>query len=206
LVALADWANKTKRAIDADPVEEHALTIFAQAAELLEPDPVSFESFLHRMSRGLVDAQQLLDVESANYLTSIADKPHILPSIFRVPKLSAKMRFALKVGKGAGLNLLFFSRRTETESQNEQATALVFRAKRDGDRDSELLAFVGKLGWPNPTRNHIRCVPCEDQRNRHSSSSRRGRGSQHPPKPTAELPQYLLRLLVQLHNWRRALQ
>ena len=97
------------------------------------------------------------------------------------------------------------------------ATALVFRARKDGDRDSELLAFRGDwdgdegvavvsaifivrntaAGFevaldhegPDPPLKLVFFAP-----------------SPSPPKPGRELPQYLLRLVAQLHNWQLALQ
>jgi hypothetical protein len=63
----------------------------------------------------------MLDIESGKYLTSIAGQPHILPSIFRIPKISAQMKFGLRVDKEQQLNLVFFSTRDQTQSQNEQA-------------------------------------------------------------------------------------
>ncbi len=126
---LQAWAKDAQTQVAAAS-DAAAPALFAQVARddrvkrfftLLEPDPISFESFINRIGRGLVAAQEMLDAQSAEYLTATAAQPHILPSIFRVPKITAQMKFALRVEKGQDLNLLFFSKRDQTESQNEQA-------------------------------------------------------------------------------------
>jgi hypothetical protein len=131
VAAIIAWAGQTQKQISQPNAD--VVAIFAQRTagdagqdlrrfmDLLEPPPVDFEEFIQRMSLGVVRAQEKLDEESAGYLTAIADKPHVLPAIFRVPKLSAQMKFALKVDASKKLNLLFFSKTDQTESQNEQS-------------------------------------------------------------------------------------
>jgi hypothetical protein len=127
---LQTWAKDVQNQVSAagnDVIAEATFTPLGhddrvqRFVRLLEPDPITFEDFIHRIGRGLVSAQELLDLQSAAYLASTSGKPHILPSIFRVPKISADMKFALDVDKERGLNLLFFSKRDQTESRNEQA-------------------------------------------------------------------------------------
>jgi hypothetical protein len=87
-----------------------------------EPDSkIELQRFLRQMSAAMVDAQSDLDARSAEYLAATSGKPHILPSIFRVPKLSAQMRFALEVTDGKAINLLFYKRDEKTTSRNEQS-------------------------------------------------------------------------------------
>lgn len=85
-----------------------------------EAASTSFDGFLSGLSESVVNAQRRLDVESARYLTGIGGQRHVMPSIFRMPKLSAHMRFAIQSIEGRKLNLLFYSRGTETTSRNEQ--------------------------------------------------------------------------------------
>ena len=89
--------------------------------EAVEGNSIQLERFLERMSQSMVRAQHLLDAESGRYLAATADKRHILPSIFRMPKLSAQMRFALDVQNEESLNLVFYQRDEKTTSRNEQA-------------------------------------------------------------------------------------
>ncbi len=75
----------------------------------------------NELEADLATAQEMLDAESGKYLAATAGQPHILPSIFRIPKISAQMKFGLRVDKEQQLNLVFFSTRDQTQSQNEQA-------------------------------------------------------------------------------------
>ena len=127
---LPAWAKDAQNQIK-DLPEAQALARFAQLVSadprftrsltVLEPEPITFEKFIRQIGQGLVAAQEMLDAESATYLTTTASQPHILPSIFRIPKITAQMRFALRVQNEKELNLLFFSKRDQAESQNEQA-------------------------------------------------------------------------------------
>ncbi len=85
-----------------------------------EPEAIPFGQFLQQLSTSMVTAQRNLDAESARYLSDIGDKRHILPSVFRLPKVTAEMKFALQVEQGEQLNLLFYRRDEETVSRNEQ--------------------------------------------------------------------------------------
>ncbi len=126
---LGTWLDKAQSQVKASKTDADAEAQLVQLAQdpaipafsqLVQP-AISFESFIGRISHGVVSAQQALDGESANYLTKIAGQPHILPSIYRIPKLTAKMRFALQVDQSSGVNLIFFSKRDQLQSQNEQA-------------------------------------------------------------------------------------
>lgn len=81
----------------------------------------SFDEFLSSLSRSIVDAQRRLDAASADYLASVRDKPHIAPTVFRLPRLEAQMKFGLEVKEGQRLNLLFWGRDKQTSQLNQQA-------------------------------------------------------------------------------------
>lgn len=87
-----------------------------------EPDQFSVDvaDFFARVSAGLVQAQRNLDDQSANYLKAVAALPHALPSIFRIPKVSAEMKFALDTSQDKGLNILFFKDQTKAEELHQQ--------------------------------------------------------------------------------------
>ena len=73
------------------------------------------------ISKSVVRAQEMLDGESERYIREAKGRPHALPSLFRMPKVTAQMKFGLDVSEGGGLNLLFYSRKHETTTRNEQA-------------------------------------------------------------------------------------
>ncbi len=107
--------------------------------------------------------------------------------------------------------------RFEQFIRDAASDALVFRARKDGDRDSELLSFRGD--WDDAERlavvSAIFIV-------KHTASGLEVKLdvdgadpplklvfcdlSSSPPRPGKELPQYLLRLIAHLHNWQLALQ
>lgn len=79
-----------------------------------------FDEFLTSVGDAMLSAQKQLDQKSAEYLSSIENQPHILPSIFRLPKLSASMKFALEQTATDRLNLVFFSSGSQQSSQHQQ--------------------------------------------------------------------------------------
>ena len=76
--------------------------------------------FFSQVSSGLVNAQRNLDDQSADYLKTIANRPHALPTTFRIPKVSAEFKFALDTTKGSGVNLIFFQAQKTAEEQHQQ--------------------------------------------------------------------------------------
>ena len=80
-----------------------------------------FDTFFNKVAQGFIDAQSKLDVASAEYLKQVSAQPHVLPSVFRMPKLDASMKFALEEGKNKGLQLLFFKNESTTTNLNEQS-------------------------------------------------------------------------------------
>jgi hypothetical protein len=96
---------------------------------LLPPDnaalsAIPFDDFLQRMSKTVVTAQRQLDAESGQYLAEVAadqKKSHVMPSVFRLPKLSAQMKFSLDVQQSQSLNLIFFRHDGSETSRNEQS-------------------------------------------------------------------------------------
>ncbi len=98
------------------------LTEYFQAAVAgADPEGVAFPAFLEMISKSVVRAQEMLDGESERYIREAKGRPHALPSLFRMPKVTAQMKFGLDVSEGGGLNLLFYSRKHETTTRNEQA-------------------------------------------------------------------------------------
>ena len=94
---------------------------FTPAVDGPDPEGVAFPAFLEMISKSVVRAQEMLDGESERYIREAKGRPHALPSLFRMPKVTAQMKFGLDVSEGGGLNLLFYSRKHETTTRNEQA-------------------------------------------------------------------------------------
>lgn len=84
------------------------------------PSSADFDDFMMSLARSMVSTQKRLDLESAAYLAAIENQPHIQPSVFRLPKLEAQMKFGLDIGERTKLNLLFWGKEKETTELNQQ--------------------------------------------------------------------------------------
>ena len=82
-----------------------ATTTAAVAAE--RSNEADFSEFLSEIGEAVVDAQRKLDDQSAAYLREIKGKEHVMPSVFRIPKVSANMKFAMKERREKGFNIIF---------------------------------------------------------------------------------------------------
>jgi hypothetical protein len=70
----------------------------------------AFAEFLGEVGRSMVTAQEALDAQSKKYQASPGGQA--MPSLFRLPRLSAGMRFAIEESTGSKLNLFFYSRQS----------------------------------------------------------------------------------------------
>jgi hypothetical protein len=90
----------------------------------LAPPPqdvnLRFAEFLDSVGESVVQAQRSLDARSRDYLLETSGVPHASPSLFRMPKLSAQIRSALRQTDEKGLSLVIFKNKTEAEQQHEQ--------------------------------------------------------------------------------------
>jgi len=94
------------------------------AAAAPPADPAArfdFDAFFGEIADGFVNAQSKLDVASAEYLKQVSVQPHVLPSVFRMPKLNADLKFALEKKEGKAIQLLFFKNESTTTNLNEQS-------------------------------------------------------------------------------------
>lgn len=82
--------------------------------------PLDMTEFFAKVSAGVVDAQRNLDDQSLDYLKTVAAQPHALPSIFRIPKVSAEMKFAINTKDSKTVGFLFYKGQTEAEQQHQQ--------------------------------------------------------------------------------------
>ena len=90
----------------------------ARAAQ--DPVPFEFGDFFKKVSDGFIRAQENLDAASAKYLTAVSRQPHALPSVFRIPRVAADVKFALEHKEGKSINLLFFKDEDSATTLNQQ--------------------------------------------------------------------------------------
>ena len=92
----------------------------AEVAAAEEPVPFEFGEFFEKVSDGFIRAQQNLDAASAQYLAAVSQQPHALPSVFRIPRVAADVKFALEHKEGKSINLLFFKDEDSATTLNQQ--------------------------------------------------------------------------------------
>lgn len=77
----------------------------------VSPNAIRLSTFFAEVGRGLVDAQRELDSESRRYLEETRNSQGFgLPSVFRVPKVSAEFQMALENKDDKGFNVIVFSK------------------------------------------------------------------------------------------------
>jgi hypothetical protein len=84
-------------------------------------EKIDLNDFFSGVATSLISAQNQLDQQSADYLASVSGKEHILPSVFRIPKLSAEIKFAVEKATSTGVNLFFFKDVTTEQVSNQQS-------------------------------------------------------------------------------------
>jgi hypothetical protein len=84
-------------------------------------EPVPMTQFLENVGQALMSAQKSLDVESANYLADSASQKHVLKSVFRIPKVSAELKFAIDEITNKGVNLLIYKDEAQARTLNQQS-------------------------------------------------------------------------------------
>lgn len=92
----------------------------AALADAKDPVPFEFGDFFMKVSDGFIRAQQNLDAASAQYLAAVSKQPHALPSVFRIPRVTADVKFALENKDGKAINLLFFKDENQATTLNQQ--------------------------------------------------------------------------------------
>lgn len=82
----------------------------------------SFGDFISSVGRSVADAQSELDRQARHHVaTSKSLGGPLLPTLYRIPKLSAEVKFAFEKETGKGLNLLFFSKKENSSEEHQQS-------------------------------------------------------------------------------------
>ena len=84
----------------------------------------SFSGFIQSVGESLSEAQKSLDSQARDALraTSFNEVP-LLPTLYRIPKLSAEVKFAFGEKTQEGLNLIFFSKKEQASEEHQQSIA-----------------------------------------------------------------------------------
>jgi hypothetical protein len=82
----------------------------------------SFGDFISSVGRSVADAQSDLDREARNHVVrSKGLGGPLFPTLYRIPKLSAEVKFAFEKQTGRRLNLLFFSKKENSSEEHQQS-------------------------------------------------------------------------------------
>ena len=92
------------------------------AEELDVPhDEIGFADFLSDIGNSVLETQRQLDEQSRVYLEEIRPSKHITPAIYRIPKVSASIKFGMRKSKSKGFNIVVAQRRREEERTLNQS-------------------------------------------------------------------------------------
>jgi hypothetical protein len=117
----------TERFADVKAKFDALQALFAGAGE--EPaaesaEHVRFDKFFSNVGRALVSAQRELDEHSREYIERVRAQPalrHASPTAFRIPKLSADIKFALERTDKEEVGLVFFKAESSRRELHQQS-------------------------------------------------------------------------------------
>lgn len=104
-----------------DALEEVEAALNDLGETLSIAPPTRFSNFLASAGEAMVQAQRDLDHQTRLYLEETKAQEYVQPSVFRIPKVSAEIKFALREIKGKGINLIFSSRKNDREESLNQS-------------------------------------------------------------------------------------
>jgi hypothetical protein len=81
----------------------------------------SFDEFFSGVATSFANAQHTLDQRTAEYLAEIKDRPELLPTAFRIAKVSADMKFAVDTVSTTSVGIIIFKDTNSTTVQNQQS-------------------------------------------------------------------------------------
>jgi hypothetical protein len=88
-------------------IKTTAAVTTAAAGSPQPPPTVDFADFFQRVGEG--------------YLKSVVGQPNLLPSMFRIPKVSADLKFALDTEKSNTVGFIFYKDETSEQTHNQQS-------------------------------------------------------------------------------------
>lgn len=143
-----------------DQLDETTEVVIDQLAEELdEPrDQVGFADFLSDIGYSVVDTQRQLDEQSRVYLEEIKPSNHINPAVYRIPKVSASIKFGMRKSKKTGFNLIVAQRSQEDERRLNQSLEFeILSVPPPPDYQATLSGEVPSIGFvfSAPVRNAV---------------------------------------------------
>jgi hypothetical protein len=122
-VALDNFRNALPDPAQADTADKTRINALGTTADASTPSlQTAFTEFIGSVGRSVAQAQAALDQEARTELqkTAAGGGP-LLPTLYRIPKLSAEVRFAFEKESATGLKMLFFSRKEKSSEEHQQS-------------------------------------------------------------------------------------
>ena len=120
---LAESQSNLLAALPPPPAPVAQRNVLVERDGKEEPAKANLDEFFASVANGYINAQKNLDVASSNYLKSTLGQPHVLPSIFKIPKMSAEVKFAVEKIDKETVGLIFHKNQTSLEARNEQTVS-----------------------------------------------------------------------------------
>lgn len=95
-------------------------TALAKAEDREPPREISLESFFQNVSNSVIQAQRDLDRKSDEYNRFAGGHPLVTPTVFKMPKVKASIRFAFTETNEKGFNILLFRKGQSSGFESEQ--------------------------------------------------------------------------------------
>lgn len=93
-----------------------------------DADHATFQEFFRSVGASMVRAQEDLDEASGDYLAKNPPGGAVLPSVFRIPRVTAEARFALEKVREGGFDLLFFKDVKSRRESHQQSVSFEIAA------------------------------------------------------------------------------
>lgn len=101
---------------EADPIMDTLSVALEQPR-----DQIGFADFLSDIGNSVVNTQRQLDEQSRVYLEETRPSKHVTPAIYRIPKVSASIKFGLRSTKKEGFNIIVAQKSQEDERMLNQS-------------------------------------------------------------------------------------
>ena len=120
IAGLEEWRKKITKSVG-NKIKIGTIDGYIQELKRISDDEVDFAGFLTNIGNSVVETQRKLDKQSMAYLEEIKPNKQITPAIYRIPKVSANIKFGMRSVNAKGFNILVSKRKEEDEQMLNQS-------------------------------------------------------------------------------------
>ena len=131
IISIKDWVNRDSTDLGKKDQVKILLQSLSNLEKMVEggteemadapQGEVDFADFLSDIGNSVVETQRKLDEQSRVYLEEIRPLNHITPAIYRIPKVSASIKFGMREIKQKGFNIIVAQQKQEDEKMLNQS-------------------------------------------------------------------------------------